>query len=484
MQNSQSAPSHPNTPGVSIDLAMLWRGKWRIAICVLAFLGLGWAYLNLPGRLQMIEARILVEDRGLQLATERPTLRARDLLPTQVEVISSPTVIAKALESLPPAAVEMPTETRVRDVLDRLDVQPLVGTDVLSLRFEDESAAVAIRTVQAIIDSYREYLQLREQQGVDETVRLLADREEELRKQIQDMQKEHQKLRTESPLRGMTRAEADIRRTKLTQLDTLLAETRNRRLRLETYLEPASTPAKVEAYVGNPPSLAVVSDETDDPEQLAMFQEAGAGQGSEDISPAAVNVLSRLVSEGWIDLRDPAEIQAELDAAQAKEVELCQRLGPKHPDLRALREQIATLQSQLESLTEAVPAALRRELQQTMRQEEQLDKLYAQESLMAHEADAFVLKEEQHTTELARVQSEYDAISAQLQQQRLVARSISAGESSVSVRLLDGPSVLMDAVAASPKVVVALCGMMGLLFGAVWVGLSQRRPAPTEQASL
>ncbi len=87
-----------------------------------------------------------------------------------------------------------------------------------------------VRTVEAIITNYREYLREMDRTSHVESLRLLTQQEKELRSELEGLQQEYYELRKESPLMDQAREE---QQQMLQQLGRSMAEARNRKIELE-----------------------------------------------------------------------------------------------------------------------------------------------------------------------------------------------------------------------------------------------------------
>ena len=102
--------------------------------------------MAIAGSTLEFSARLLVlsGDRPLDEVQER---ESESFLPTQAEIIRSPAIIQKSLASIAAPADELATQ----DVIARLDVQPLLGTNVMTLQLQDVDQEAGIKLLSAIV---------------------------------------------------------------------------------------------------------------------------------------------------------------------------------------------------------------------------------------------------------------------------------------------------------------------------------------------
>ena len=79
-----------------INPKLLWHHRVYIAVCLSVALLLGCVYLMVASPKYEVEARLVVENRGQPLDPTEES--GDDFLPTQVEIIRSPAVIAEVVD--------------------------------------------------------------------------------------------------------------------------------------------------------------------------------------------------------------------------------------------------------------------------------------------------------------------------------------------------------------------------------------------------
>ena len=213
--------------------AAVRRRKWTLVGCIGLALTLGAGYLLYCQPLYRVGARVLVRQQPLTADSE--PVKDRDFLATQAEIVHSPAVISRAIERHGLISPDPEVDLRVA-IYNALNVSPLLGTDVLSIAYSGPDAAEAIRTVEAVIGSYREYVREIARASHRETLNLLTRREQDLRSDLAEAEAEYRKLRESIPVMGQGREAATVQRAMLIKLGETLTVARSRRLTLEQQL--------------------------------------------------------------------------------------------------------------------------------------------------------------------------------------------------------------------------------------------------------
>lgn len=470
----------PNFPA-QLNLESLWRRRGVFLFSLIISLSLGAVYLVTARPMYQVTARLLVEERSKPLETAQRAGDNKDFLPTQAEIIRSPAVIQLVVEALaiPPGIDGL---SPVLDIVDHLQVDPLVGTDVLSLNFQDTSATIGIEKLQAIIAAYQGYLRTSEQSTYRQTITLLTEREQQLRNEMNQLHADLIELRKQSPFMSEDRSSAEIQRTILSGITHSLSATKSRRVQLQSLLKEMTAFRDAEIATSEssrvfPTALESGQGSGDGAPESASYTESSRGKDW----LAAVEVLSRVAKGGLASLEDPAPTQLALLAAQSRATELAQRFGPKHPDLRGVRQLITTLEDRLRRAVMEAPVVLEREIDSLGHEEASLIELFDKELAAAKGADEYYLKEQKTRDDIHRLQQIHDSIVSRLSDSQLADQALSGGRASVFVKVLDGPQLVNEQVWPQPVPLLGLCGLMGLAGGFVLVVLAEQlqRMAPT-----
>lgn len=329
----RDASTLPSSNGrVSLDdgvelaalVRMIWRRKILLACCVLAAVAGGAGYLSWAQPLYEVEARILVE-RGEENPTgenrsgSRESEQDKNFLATQAEILRSPAVLGRAIETHALSAPGGIDADPLSSIAESLAVSPVLGANVLRIAFRGPDAAEAVRTVNGLIESYRDYTLETQRSTHTDALRRLAGSEESLRQELQTLEHDYQVQRREEAARGTAQAG--------------LTDGPERGLAAS---DPSDQlPAKL---------VTLVSRET--------AKEAAALPADSQIAPGDVGEPAPPGS--W----STATIQEELSRAEVRLMELSQSFGPKHPDVVAVKEQIVAWKRLLRESLEA--AAIQR----------------------------------------------------------------------------------------------------------------------------
>ncbi|QDU75743.1 Chain length determinant protein [Bremerella volcania] len=431
--------------------------KWYyFAITIPVCIGLGVVHYFLVTPTYVVTARILIQERGRPLTPQEGNVLDQAFLPTHAEILSSPSVISRAVPYILSAKVDSPEKSPIDKVLERLEVRPLAGTNVISITYTDEDPEWAIDGLSKIIDSYREYLSEREQSGHQETIVLLDKRTEKLRQEIADLQVEYQEVRSKSPLLGNDADAASVQRNKLMRVVEELVRTQTQRIALENQLE----------------TLLAMSGDVADPKIHWVAKPAIPHEF--DNQRKIVELLSRLNAEG---LLAGAHLQTDLDTLLASEVEyseLRKSYGEKHPSVLGVADRIQTIENRLNEIAASAPAAIRQETSSLRRRETQLASLYQEEFAEAKKIDEYLVKQQQKLDEIELVKSAHDTIVMQLNELRVADQAVTEGRSSVLVSVLDGPILTDELLWPQPKPLFGICVLAGLASGFCLVFASEK----------
>ncbi len=471
-------PNMQTSNEVSVTLNLLVVNYRTLLVSTVCAIGLGVAYLAIVTPTLELSARLLVTsgDRPLD---DFQTRESESFLPTQAEIIRSPAVARASLESIN-ALSDAPS---VQSVIGRLQAQPLLGTNVMTLRLEAIDQEAGIELLNAIIVSYKKHIQDVEQTKSRETISLLLDREKELRGELQTLQSQFDEIHNAGPLVGQDALLAEPR-ARLATIQQLLATSQSRRIHLESYLRQLRSLKSSLIATGDASATVPTS-----------INDGVAGrnqQGISAISPtiftkspwaASLEILTRMDTEGLVRSQDPLVHQALLEA-RSQEAEITQHLGPLHPDVRAIQGRIRSLEARIQDAVRVAPEILANELASVQSQEVELLDSYTKDFALCKELDAAVIREQQLRDQLQSVQVIHDTILAQINQFELTDGAISGGRSSVSVQLLDGPQLVPTGTWPQPVPVLGLCLILGVAAGFLIVVLTNRVLLQTTNQSI
>jgi len=431
-----------------------WRRKGYLIAAVAVATVLGVAYLSRLEPEYRVQARVLVRRQAPLLDQARAPKTDEEFLATQAEIIRSPAVVRGAVESLPAGPRDPDAADPVIETLDALSVMPVPGTDVLSISFVGCDPQRATRTVEAVIAAYREYLHQLDHDGHLESLRLLTQSEKETRQDLETLQGEYRRLRRANPLIGEGRDAADVQKSLLRSLGERLTECRASRMAMENRMR-VMRDGRDTSVAGSP---------ADPPWVHASLSRSPGGTDAPQGSP------------------DARAIRLELYRAQSAAEALAVQYGPKHPSMRAARQQIVAWQQRLLQSDARAATALQQQLAAARLHERQLADLYRREFEEVKLVDAHLIEEQQVLDRIDRIRTVHDSLLTQVAQWQLADQALSGGRSAVRVSTLEAPDVAERLVFPPPSLLLAVCLAAGLLAGVGLIALVERTDARVQSA--
>lgn len=430
-----NAPASRSAAG-AIDLALL-RRWWRLlggcAVCGGLLAGL---YLLAAAPAYRAEVRVVIQNLGLtaDVLGNKPTYD-KEFLSTQAEVIRSPAVLQRSLETLPPHPQDKPKDppNPVADLAEALQISLLAGTDIVRITFEHSDPDYAARRLKSIIDSYKDYARTVEQSSTSQSVALLTRREQELQEQLQSMQQRSLNLRSEA---------AAVPTGPLADDSPMLRELTNRWVAVEAEL--ASADAKLSGPAGS-----------------------------------TAHLLDFPAARELADLENQA-VAARVDAARAEQI-----YGPSHPERIAARRRADDLEREVEVRRGQIASGLRAVRDALGREREQLQALIARETDRLQGANSARLQQEQLQREIGQLTEIHASTAKALEAIRLADRTLATGRTSISIDVLDEFTPPREAVWPKPVPLVSAAVVLGLLLGmAVAIVIETRnRAVPSVDAA-
>jgi uncharacterized protein involved in exopolysaccharide biosynthesis len=439
----------------AIDTRSLLRGWRTILISTAAAILIGAAFTMTIQPQQQVGAKLIVEPRAVDIDGKTPSPRDREFLPTQAEILRSPSVIASAVRRTDAAVSETELANHVIKSAANLKIDPLAGTSILQLQYTDSTSQRAADFVNALVEGYREYLAETEKHQHKEMLELLTARDSDLRAELATLHGEYETLKQEHA--GNAGADAITSARILAGLEESLATIQSHRLLLQRAEHRLQSGA-------NPPLTS------DAPASTSETAGAVSGDlyGQRDVALSELSALSR---EVWSDVPDPTDAIERMRQAQSLASELRVSLGPQHPELRAAEALVARYEQELTHLAQTALAYVQRSLESMRMQEEALQARYDSYLLSTNETNVMRLKESQKLAEIDRAQRSYETVHAQLTQWQLVDQAMANGRAETSVSMLERPTPAERSFAANPLIVMGVAGLLGLMFGVSWLAM-------------
>lgn len=448
-------------------LATLWRRRWILVASVLVCLALAVVYIVQAEPVYEVHAKLLVQRQTLPLEEQRDVRRDEEFLATQAEILSSPAVVSDALEAhkdlLPVTSVD---KDPLRIVLANLSASPVTGTNVIKVQYVGREEHPALRTVAAVVDSYQRFSRSLEHDAHRETLALLTENERQLRGELEAVEEGYEQLREQGPVVGQGSATMDLQQNIVANLGQTLMETRTRRLALQNQLAAFSKEQLADAVpqAGNGGGILLAST---------------AARQLPDTIPSPAGRLPESILAGSAKLR---AIEEKLFQAREREKELALVQGPKNPELRGVREQIAEWERLRAEQLATAPSNLESELTAVQLHEQDLQRMYEEELAKARTIDLYLVKEQQALGEIQRIQGIHDSILTQLRALRLADSALHDGRSRLTVSVLQNPTLVASGISPPALVALGICGIVGLIGGCGMIMLLENRSLFTAPA--
>ena len=458
---SSAFPAESGLDAFSRDALKLmgafWRGKWLIALSVLLSLALAMAFIVLSTPLYLSKAQLLIDPRAKRVLQSEivPTGLGSSaagadtlLVDSQVQIIGSDTVLRRViadngldrdpefvtgagrgplgkiralLGNVPPLAT--PTDLALEKLRRMMQVKRIGNTYVIEIGAFSRDANKAAAIANSASEAYLADQSAATANSTKETTETLVGRLEGLRKDVSVAEEKVEAFRKANNLIGTQGVLIDEQR--LQDLNTRLSAARVRREEAQSRYEQAR--------------------------RMSTQGSAAASTADSLDSPVIVTLRESLVR---------------YDRARAK---LMSQLGPRHPDVRSIEAQRASLEKQLsQEITVAVERA-----------KSVFDLAKRDEAVLSNNLDqlkARALTNNEAQVELRALQRDAEAARAVLE--AVLTRAKQSGEQEVlpttNFRVL-APAVAAFRVAYPPTLIVlAIAVLGGLMFGLCLAWLKDR----------
>lgn len=428
-------------PG-NVDLRCLWRHrKTLFTVAILSGIA-GGIYCAFAPRTYEATSRLHIElpERPLGAATGMELRGDRNFIPTQAEVLGSFLLIAAAVEKLPggPAMARDPEE--IARFSKALTVSQVVDTNVLSIRFTSEDPEEAVSFVEALIGSYQADLQETESSQTDDLVRLLTEREADLRSELRDLHDRFVRERKASPLVGQGTSQVETQLTILSEMARTLADVRLRTVQLNSRRA----------------ALAEASDRLELP----------AHPEDDLASLALVARLRDLVGDGSEDL---AAMETQLRTEQVARQQVRQQYGPLHPQVQQANVGLERWWEFLRERTQTTLEFLDQQLKIEATAQGDLEELYENVQQQAKALDDLLIQERALLADIERTEQAYAVVFSRLKELILSDEALSRGKASIAVRDLVGSARQAELIWPHPPLLIGACILVGLMFAAFFV---------------
>jgi succinoglycan biosynthesis transport protein ExoP len=438
-------------------LQAAWQRRSLVLLGVVVGLALGGLYYAQTTPAYESKAQVLVVKKRPDDVTGMDTrhLEVEDYVATQREIIRSQLVVERAvkkpeLASLSLAAeVESQTDALLSSLQITRNKGPSGYNNVLDLSLRTKAPDEAAVVLNALIDSYKEFLEETYHSMSDSTLDLVRKARDEVLQEILRKEAAYREFQEKSPLVRVGKERGTLWQDRLSGIES-------RRVAL------LLVRAEVEGQ------LSVIENARKEklPRETILALIASHGGKGEDDNPRRVPATA---------------LREHLSPLLAEEQKLAAVYGPRHPELVALRQEIerarvfyaspaASWGTASNGQGDAVPAAdpvedhvryLRQQLKQLQTSERLLGEAYDQEHTSAKKLATYEAQDEAFRTDIGRLNNLYDGIVKQLQNVRMV-RDVGGYEAKV----LNSPSPGRK-VAPKATLIFPAAALLGLLLGGV-----------------
>ena len=441
-------------PPTLLELAHLVRGWRTLALATAVGMLMGVVLLQVIHPMQEVGAKLLVEPRGSALDGKYGSSQEKEFLPTQAEVMSSPAVISSAVRQSESQLSEAEVAIRVSEIVKKLKVDPLAGTNILLVRYSDQTAQLAVEFVNALIDGYGQYILATELNYQQHMLASLKIQENEYRTQLVGLNAEHERLIEARAIN--IAADANATGRVLTGLEESLAALQSRRMLLERAAEQFHFRSK---------TLLTMARGKDPTDGDSLFESKRDDPVHQEDLQRIVQDLAALSREPWSGIQNPAELETQLMEARGRVSELTVALGTQHPELLAAHAAVLRYAQELSRAVQSAPATIQLALHGVRAEEESLQQRYDSHLRLARDAELMRLKEVRKLDEIDRLKQASDVTQVQLQQWQTVDHATASGRSGISVTVLESPIPAERSFAANPLIIIGISGLLGLLMG-------------------
>jgi capsular exopolysaccharide synthesis family protein len=448
---------------------VVWRRKWLVVLGVVIGLSIGAIYYAQMAPVYESTAQVLIiKKRPEAIVGQTAQLSSfEDYVDTHRTLIQSPLIIDRAVKqgnfaALKSFAGEERPLTEV--VIENLSVNPVSQTSqvsaesILALSYRGHVAQECAQIMQAILDSYQQFLSETYRDTSDDTVKLITEARDVLQKDLAAQATAYREFRQTSPLIPAGGDDINPRQERLTKIEEERSALLFRKAELEANLSTIESAKK-------------------------------SGRSARDLIELASNLTHNSQRQGTADER--ATLDSELLPLLVEEQALLQNLGPNHPHVQSVRKQIQATKEffalpsgtynrlsdrpgqngserpSAEELVEIYIKHLQQELEHVEKSDESLAELYASEHRAAREIANYQIRDQEFQRGMQRTQALYDGIIKRLHDVAMV-KQYGGFETRIIAPARSGKQVLPNA-----KAILPVSGLLGALFGLLLVRIAE-----------
>lgn len=415
-------------------LAVLWRNRWIMLICVLVALAGGVAYIHTAIPVYKSTARLYLDDAALRISNPydaggRP--QTDKYLYTQAELIQSNTNVGAAIEALSPQQLRTFTDIDIPSAYLRKHITIDVGRkdEIISVEFRspypDEAAAIVNCLVDAYLDSRTEHAK----KSATDLLSALTDNRTKTTEELQAKQDELAKFQDANMPLSLGSDQSGAVMQSLLMAKNELTQAQVRRIEAEAFLTEVKAlmeaPATLRQYVrtrGNVGAYATMAEQTP---------------------------------------LDNRVVELELEKKT-----LLETFTLDHPRVAALTAELEQIESTRHELDRrfvtATLASAERQFEEAKSHEAQVAALYAAQQAEVKKANMEIRKYEQLQSEAERVTASYKVIDEQVRELTKI-----VGEDIGQLRMAILEPAIVAEVPSEPRRgrAMAVALVLGLLVG-------------------
>jgi capsular exopolysaccharide synthesis family protein len=433
-------------------VGVLWRGRKLVASCVLACLGLAGLYLLYAGRLYQATAKLLVLQQGgrpLNVAhndQSRLVETTEDIIPTHMMVVSSPMVVGRAIRSVglnnlsslnPSNGFDQCLDQAIKNLAvtrpDRL-------AKIIEVNYRAGTRREAVRTVQAVVSSYRTFLEDVYQKNNSEVVVLMTRARDDLNNELKELEQKYLEFHQKAPNLTTDGTGLPVVLRRIDEWVRASNETMSKAIHLKAQLELGRDLAK---------------------EGVGLWAIANAMDQVGDRANSNISVRTQPFSPTppWDYLRELGQEQQQLTV----------QYGPQNTKVKELQEQISQVQEHSRSVRGRVEQteirdlleSTERSLKSVEAMRDRIKEQFDSDLVIARKTEIDLLAEASMRNNLERQRVLFNTVVDQLKQAKLV-----GDYSTIRSEIIAPASALPSPVRPLVGLTLALALVVGGAFGA------------------
>jgi capsular exopolysaccharide synthesis family protein len=442
-------------------LRILRHRKRVIFATIYCFALAGASYYFLATRYYQSSAKLLIVEQNLdQLSSMGESDGTGNTMATHRELVISPVVIQSAIQQLATQhRIDLhgiPAQNQYKSIAKRLNAKVTRNTNFIDVSYRSKSPEAASAVVNAVIQSYLEFVERHHKGTAGEILAVLTNERELLQQSLDQKQNELQRYRQQVGHLAISSNDGVIEPMiqRALKLNESLLTAQEKRLRLQTNLTSIES------------SLQAGEDVS---QQLMGLEEALGRQillSSMGFSPQDLQVVSQQ--------------QKNLFATKQELLSLSADFGPNHPRVIELEQQIKNLTSYLSTYHsdagdrlgslgtavqgEAIVNMLRQSVRQAKLQEQQLLTSFEQARSEASKHSEALVKLRMLERDVIRKESLYDSLS-----EKIAGIDISQVQAPIKATIVREPAPNRGPVTPQLRFVAAICLLGGSFIGTIIV---------------